>query len=240
MNQEKRRQFNERFLQRLMARRPQDRGGLEQRLQTETNRLEPEAATEALVVDASGQSPRPRDLALETIVSRERPVLLHYQDGTFNTTDVTTLGTRSGRPGQPDETTRRRTGEVAAVDRADRRREFPERQGIRRHRLVRRARHRRHQPPRRELDRASGTGAIRVRRRHRRACDGSSLCNSHEYDDLAPDPSRICNSEGGALHRVYPADPATLRSSESIAVRRARKLVIEVAARRCAPTEVPL
>ena len=92
MNQEKRRQFNERFLQRLMARRPQDRGGLEQRLQTETNRLEPEAATEALVVDPSGQIRRdPRDLALETIVNRERPVLF-VRDGNFDTTEVTALG----------------------------------------------------------------------------------------------------------------------------------------------------
>ena len=35
MNLEKRRQFNERFLRRLLARRPQDRPEIEQRLQQE-------------------------------------------------------------------------------------------------------------------------------------------------------------------------------------------------------------
>ena len=92
MNQEKRKQFNERFLQRLMARRPQDRPGLEKRVQEETKRLEPEAAVADLTLDPAGQIRRdPRDLALETIVNRERPVLF-VRDGKFDTTEVTALG----------------------------------------------------------------------------------------------------------------------------------------------------
>ena len=98
MDQAKRRQFNERFFQRLLARRPANRAQLETTLREEQNKHEqrrvlPEAALEGgLPVDPTGRVRRnPRELALETIVSRERPVLF-VQDGTFNTTDVTALG----------------------------------------------------------------------------------------------------------------------------------------------------
>jgi len=92
MSQDKRRQFNERFLQRLLARRPQDRPGIEQRVQREAQRLQPEGAVADLTLDPRGQIRRdPRDLALETIVNRERPVLF-VRDGQFDTTEVTTLG----------------------------------------------------------------------------------------------------------------------------------------------------
>ena len=79
MNLERRKQFNERFLQRLITRRPQDRPEIEQRLQQEGRRPTPESPFD------------PRDLALETIVNRERPVLF-VRDGQFDLNEVTTLG----------------------------------------------------------------------------------------------------------------------------------------------------
>jgi phosphatidylserine/phosphatidylglycerophosphate/cardiolipin synthase-like enzyme len=79
MNLERRKQFNERFLQRLLARRPQDRPEIERRLQQETRHPLPESPLD------------PRDLALETIVNRERPVLF-VRDGHFDLTEVTALG----------------------------------------------------------------------------------------------------------------------------------------------------
>ena len=79
MNLERRKQFNERFLQRLLTRRPQDRPEIEQRLQQEGRRPAPESALD------------PRDLALETIVNRERPVLF-VRDGQFDLNEVTALG----------------------------------------------------------------------------------------------------------------------------------------------------
>ena len=92
MNLEKRRQFNEKFLQRLVARRPQDRPGIEARIEREARRLEPEAALEMLRPDIAPEELQdPRDFALETIVRRERPVLF-VRDGKFDTTEVTTLG----------------------------------------------------------------------------------------------------------------------------------------------------
>ena len=92
MNLERRKQFNERFLQRLLARRPQDRPEIEQRLQQEERRVVPESAFEDLTLDPTGQIRRdPRDLALETIVNRERPVLF-VRDGQFDLNEVTALG----------------------------------------------------------------------------------------------------------------------------------------------------
>ena len=87
MNVEKRKQFNERFLRRLLARRPQDQTEIEQRL-----RVVPEAAFSDLSPEATGGTFRDsRDLALETIVNRERPVLF-VRDGKFDLTEVTALG----------------------------------------------------------------------------------------------------------------------------------------------------
>ena len=97
MNQARRKQFNERFFQRLLSRRPNDRTHFETAVREEQKKHEqrravPEAAMAELPVDPAGQIRRdPRDMALETIVSRERPVLF-VQDGVFNTTDVTALG----------------------------------------------------------------------------------------------------------------------------------------------------
>src|SRR5688572_6348210 len=90
MDPERRRQFNERFLQRLLARRPQDRPEVEQRLQ-QLERV-PEAGLADQRFEAVGAVGRdPRDVALETIVNRERPVLF-VRDGTFDLTEVTALG----------------------------------------------------------------------------------------------------------------------------------------------------
>jgi hypothetical protein len=195
MNQEKRKQFNERFVQRLLARRPQDRPGLEARLQEEEKvqqqkRLRPEAAMEDLLVDPSGQIKRdPRDLALETIVNRERPVLF-VKDGNFDTNEVTTFG--------PE-----------AVDLVDRMKQqgslLPLLPLIGRIDVV-------NFPNNIDF---VGTGwfvdtDIVVTNRHVASLiarwDGrkfaftrgvagraleSSLCNAHEFDDLAPDASRI-------------------------------------------------
>jgi V8-like Glu-specific endopeptidase len=92
MDTEKRKRFNERFLQRLLARRPQDKPEIEQRLEQEVRRAVPESVLEAMPLDASGQVFRdPRDLALETIVNRERPVLF-VRDGKFDLNEVTALG----------------------------------------------------------------------------------------------------------------------------------------------------
>ena len=88
MDAEKRKRFNERFLQRLLARRPQDRPEIHQRLQ------QTESVLEAMPLDAAaggGVFRDPRDLALETIVNRERPVLF-VRDGKFDLTEVTALG----------------------------------------------------------------------------------------------------------------------------------------------------
>jgi hypothetical protein len=93
MNVEERKRFNERFLQRLLARRPHDRPEIEQRLQQQA-RLVPEAAVlEAMPVGVGGAVAfrDSRDLALETIVNRERPVLF-VRDGKFDLTEVTALG----------------------------------------------------------------------------------------------------------------------------------------------------
>ena len=92
MDVEKRKQFNERFLQRLLARRPQDRSEIEQRLE-QAVRVVPEAAFADVSMDpAAGPVFRdPRDVALETIVNRERPVLF-VRDGEFDLNEVTALG----------------------------------------------------------------------------------------------------------------------------------------------------
>ncbi|WP_035678331.1 phospholipase D-like domain-containing protein [Bradyrhizobium liaoningense] len=196
MNQEKRRQFNERFVQRLLARRPNDRPELEAQIQEQEKvqrqkRALPEAALEALAVDPSGRTRRdPRDIALETIVNRERPVLF-VKDGSFDTNEVTTFG--------PE-----------AVDLVDRMKQ----QGSRLLPLL---------PLIGRIDVVNfpnnidfvGTGwlvdtDIVVTNRHvagliarwdgrkfafSRGVGGrdleSSLCNAHEFDDLAPDAARI-------------------------------------------------
>ena len=93
MNAEKRKRFNERFLQRLLARRPQDRAEIQQRVDQEA-RLVPESVLEAMPLEGAGGVRvfrDARDLALETIVNRERPVLF-VRDGKFDLTEVTALG----------------------------------------------------------------------------------------------------------------------------------------------------
>jgi hypothetical protein len=130
MNLEKRKQFNERFLQRLLARRPQDRPEIEQRLQQEEHRAMPEAVFADRALDPTKQIRLdPRDLALETIVNRERPVLF-VRDGQFDLNEVTALG-------------------------PDRRGELSERR-LCRNRMVRRYRRGRHEPSRRQPDRKMG------------------------------------------------------------------------------------
>jgi len=190
MNVEKRRQFNERFLQRLLARRPQDRPEIEQRLQQEERRVVPETALADLTLDPTGQIRRdPRDLALETIVNRERPVLF-VRDGEFDLNEVTALGPEA----------------VALVDRMKQQgsRLFSLLPLIGRIDVV-------NFP---NID-FVGTGwfvntDIVVTNRHvanliarwdgrsfafTRGVGGrtieSSFCNAHEFDDLAPDASRI-------------------------------------------------
>jgi hypothetical protein len=188
MNLDKRRQFNERFLQRLLARRPQDRAEIEQRLQQQA-RVVPEAAAD-LTLDPTGTIRRdPRDIALETIVNRERPVLF-VRDGKFDLNEVTTLG--------PD-----------AVDLVDRMKQ----QGSRLFSLLPLiGRIDVLNFPNAEF---VGTGwfvdtDIVVTNRHvasliarwdgrqfafTRGVGGatveSSVCNAHEFDDLAPDAARV-------------------------------------------------
>jgi hypothetical protein len=90
MDSERRRQFNERFVQRLLARRPQDRPEVEQRLQ-QLERVSGAGLADQ-TFEAVGQAgPDPRAVALETIVNRERPVLF-VRDGTFDLNEVTALG----------------------------------------------------------------------------------------------------------------------------------------------------
>lgn len=197
MNLEKRRQFNERFLRRLLARRPQDRPEIEQRLQQEERHVVLEAGFADvadfadLTLDPTGQIGRdPRDRALETIVNRERPVLF-VRDGKFDLNEVTALG--------PE-----------AVDLVDRMRQ----QGSRLFSLL---------PLIGRIDVVNfpnnvdfvGTGwfvdtDVVVTNRHvasliarwdgrkfafTRGIGGqtieSSVCNAHEFDDVAPEASRI-------------------------------------------------
>ena len=82
MDQQKRLDFQQRFLQRLLDRRPQDTTHYEATLQ-------PKMRGEGVIsaVEAVAQ----RSLALETIVRRERPVLF-VRNGQFDTDDVIALG----------------------------------------------------------------------------------------------------------------------------------------------------
>src|SRR5262245_8981171 len=90
---------NERFLKRLLARHPKalDRhADLVQSRVPQTESLLYQQALESRPVletldDRRLVSTRDRAQVLETIVSRERPVLF-VQDNKFNTTDVTSLG----------------------------------------------------------------------------------------------------------------------------------------------------
>lgn len=94
MDQARRRQFSERFVQRLMARRPRERAQIEDELRQPAARLVPESAALAdLTLGATGTDflRDPRDVALETIVKRERPVLF-VKEGRFDSDDVTILG----------------------------------------------------------------------------------------------------------------------------------------------------
>jgi hypothetical protein len=190
MSQDKRSQFNERFLQRLLARRPQDRQAIEERLQREEDHLPVERALATLPRDAPAQARRSRrDLVLETIVNRERPVLF-VRDGKFDTTEVTALGPEAvdlvdqmKRQGSRLSPLLPLIGRIDVVN-------FPGNDFI-------------------------GTGwfvdtDIVVTNRHVASLiarwDGrkfaftrgvanlpmsSSLCNAHEFDDLIPDASRV-------------------------------------------------
>ena len=189
MNLDKRKRFNERFLQRLLARRPQDRPKIEQNLQEES-RVVPESALADLTLDPTGVIRRDaRDIALETIVNRERPVLF-VRDGKFDLNDVTALGPeaqelveRMRQQGSRLFSLLPLIGRIDVVN-------FPNIDFV-------------------------GTGwfvdtEIVVTNRHvasliarwdgrqfafSRGVGGqiieSSLCNAHEFDDLAPDASRI-------------------------------------------------
>lgn len=180
MDPQLRRSYNEKFLQRLLARRPQDRDHYQALL------AQPE--TPALEFAAPG-APSGRDLALETIVDRERPVLF-VRDGALDTTEVTILG-----PEATDLVDRLKTASpkllpllplIGRIDVLN----FPGADFL-------------------------GTGwfidtNIVVTNRHVASLiarwDGRqfvfirgianrpiapSLCNAHEFDDLAPDSSRI-------------------------------------------------
>src|SRR5262245_11107757 len=85
MDREKRTAHNERFLQRLLARRPQDRETYARLLRAPTRGEN--AAPESTLGDEASF----REKMLETIVSRERPVLF-VKDGGFDTLDVAALG----------------------------------------------------------------------------------------------------------------------------------------------------
>ncbi|MCE9555705.1 MAG: trypsin-like peptidase domain-containing protein [Planctomycetes bacterium] len=85
MDRAKRQNRNEAFLQRLLVRRPQERELYERTLRA------PAAMAESALEKLSDTGVTAREWALETIVSRERPVLF-VKDGQFDTTDVTTLG----------------------------------------------------------------------------------------------------------------------------------------------------
>jgi phosphatidylserine/phosphatidylglycerophosphate/cardiolipin synthase-like enzyme len=81
---EKRKSYNERFLQRLLRRRPQDRDYyLNLFSQNETGALE--------AVRGPDEADQGRAAVLETIVDSERPVMF-VRAGEFDTTEVTTLG----------------------------------------------------------------------------------------------------------------------------------------------------
>ena len=82
MNEQKRLDFQQRFLQRLLDRRPQDSAHYQATLQP---RLRGEGVISAV------EAVKQRSLALETIVRRERPVLF-VRDGKFDTDDVIALG----------------------------------------------------------------------------------------------------------------------------------------------------
>jgi phosphatidylserine/phosphatidylglycerophosphate/cardiolipin synthase-like enzyme/V8-like Glu-specific endopeptidase len=85
MDTEKRKNYNERFYQRLLARRPGDRASYE-------SQLNPAPAGAVADLGAVGTAMvSDRDFVLETIVSKERPVLF-IKDGAFDIKDVTELG----------------------------------------------------------------------------------------------------------------------------------------------------
>jgi hypothetical protein len=87
----KRKDHNELFLRRLLARRPEVRARYEERL-AHASAGRPELEGLPGVADAVPKAAdRSRVQILETIVDEERPVLF-VQNGTFNTTEVTTLG----------------------------------------------------------------------------------------------------------------------------------------------------
>src|SRR5262249_9175372 len=155
----------------------------------------PEAALEDLMLDPSGQIRRdPRDLALETIVSRERPVLF-VQDGNFNTTDVTALGPEAvalvDRMKQQGNTLLPALPLIRPIDVVN----FPNNAEFvgtawfvdtdivvtNRHvaKLIA-------QWDGRKFAFARGVGDRTIE---------STVCNAHEFDDLAPDTSRIFRVE---------------------------------------------
>jgi hypothetical protein len=77
-------EYNERFYKRLLARRSHERAHYE-------SMLKPQAAVMESNLGGAAAALPARDLILETIVRRERPVLF-IKNGLFDTTDVTTYG----------------------------------------------------------------------------------------------------------------------------------------------------
>lgn len=183
MNRQTRKSHNEKFLQRLLARRPQEREHYEALL-----RPSPTGAGTALE-GVPGGAALTRELALEAIVDRERPVLF-VRDGQFDTTEVTTLGNEAtALVQQVKDASARLLPVLPLIGRIDVA-NFPGSDFV-------------------------GTGwfvdtDIVVTNRHvasliakwdgrrfvfSRGISGrtieSSLCNAHEYDDLAPDAARV-------------------------------------------------
>jgi V8-like Glu-specific endopeptidase len=191
MNAEKRKRFNERFLQRLLARRPQDQPEIHQRLQ-QSERLVPESALGAMPLESAGGGQvfrNPRDLALETIVNRERPVLF-VKDGKFELSDVATLGQeaidlvdRMRQQGPQLFSLLPLIGRIDVVN-------FPNLDFVGTgwfvdNDIVVTNRHVANLIAKwdgRQFAFARGVGGKTIE---------SSLCNAHEFDDLAPDSSRI-------------------------------------------------
>jgi hypothetical protein len=173
---------NERFLQRLMARRPHDREHYEHLLKGPSLHEINYESTQ----DAEAWS---RELVLETIVARERPVLF-VKGGGFDTTEVTALGNEAVELTRKVKESAAELGRVLPLIGRFDVTHFPGNEFLgtgwfvdtdivitNRHVASLVAAH-----DGRQFVFRRGVGGLMM---------GSSICIGHEFDDLDPDASRV-------------------------------------------------
>ncbi len=182
MDREKRNARNERFLQRLLARRPHEREHYD-------SLFEIPATYESNLEAVPGVQTWGRERMLETIVDRERPVLF-VKDGSFDTTDVTALGNEAVELVQKMKDSAQELRQVLPlIGRFDVTNFsgsdylgtgwFVDTDIVITNRHVA------------SLIAARDGGRFVFRRGVGGQTIGSSLCNAHEFDDLDPDASRV-------------------------------------------------